>query len=279
MQQLLDKLIVSIRYEGLLESDIDDIVRTTRDFYIDERFTIREGTHKNIGVKLHDPESIDGRILSETEVVKKYIYTLDNIEIIISKNSFDLVVLAAENYRGFKFYCKYIEYFMQEIENRYNNIVNITRVGVRKINNIYIRDIKKLGNYFKREIFNCCDINNIIGNEDDIFLLSGIKHSIVGKGYKTNIITESQLGDVTLEENGEKQIIDIYRNILDIDVYWDMQVDSYDRIESKLSQLNELVTTTYFTCLNDQFKDKLRNDSVEIDDNLVGGVSNGSSSI
>ena len=143
MKRLLDQLIVVIRYEGLLQSDIDEVVGKTKDYFRQEKFNISEGTHKNVDVLINEPVQNDNSLKTNTEVIKKYLFIKDNLQMVFTKNAIEMTVDAGLEYENFQYYKKYATYIIDAINERFSDIIRYERIGVRKINSLFVRDIKK----------------------------------------------------------------------------------------------------------------------------------------
>ena len=267
MQRLLEQLVICINFTGLLEGDVEEIVRETRSSFVQSGFKIGEGTHKNINFELIDPEKVSDNIPSTTEVLKKYVYSCNNIDITFTKNSLDIVVAAGNEYLGFEVYKDYIMIIINQIIEKFQNIVEIVRIGIRKINSLYIKDIETVKSYFNDNIFNCVDVKNIVGDDGGKILISGTNLTMCGTEHKINLATEVQIGEAQEIVDGMSRILEVFRLIVDIDAYWDVEVVPYSDINDKLINLNSVVTSVYHKCLNSDFNEKL-NQNLELPPNF-----------
>lgn len=272
MQRLLEQLIICINFTGMLESDVEEVVKETRTHFIAQGFRIREGFHKNINVEINDPEKIEGSIPSTTDVIKKYVYNFQNIDINFTKTSIDISVMAGVDYQGFEVYKQYISYIINKITSKFADIVTITRVGVRKINSLFLKDISVVKNYFNQKVFSCVDVNESLSSEGGKILLSGTHLTICNDNHKINLATEMQVGEAQEAVDGISNTLEVYRLILDIDAYWDSEIEAFSDINEKLSELSNTVTNVYQKCLNTEFNSKLFSGIANTDDNIFGGV-------
>ena len=276
MKRLLDQLIVIIRYEGLLQSDIDEVVAKTKDYFRQEKFNISEGTHKNVDVLLDKPVQDDNTLKTNTEVIKKYLYIKDNFQMAFTKNAIEMTVDAGLEYKEFEYYKKYATYIINAINERFSNILRYVRIGVRKINSLFVRDINKIGEYFKNDIFNCSKVNELLAKETETMFTSRMFYSKGDIYHKINLNTEVIIGEARekIKDSEERyNIINVYRIILDSDAFWDLELEPFDDVSDKLTRLSNYSTDMYRRCLNEEFYKKL-SDNSELDDNIFGGVKN-----
>ncbi len=275
MQNLLEQLIVCINYSGLLDSDIEDIVKTTRDFFRREGFSIGEGMHKNVNVQLNDPFALEDEINSSIESMRRFSFELNNVHIGITRESIEMTIAAGIEYQGFEAYNRYISCMISVIYEKYGQIITITRMGIRKINSLFIKNLNSIGNYFDEHIFNCNAVKGIIAEADETTLLSNMHFTMYNSSRKVNFATEIQIGEgQELSDDGIRPI-EVYRTILDIDVYWDLELAEYDSVYDKLVDMNGTATRIYENCLNPEFKERLRTDLADQDSNIFGGIKNG----
>lgn len=272
MQKLLEQLVICINYSGLLESDVEEIVRDTRGYFLEHGFTIKEGVHKNINVQLNDPEQIKNPIVSNTEVLRKYVYNRGSIDITVTKSAIDIHVAAGREYEGFDIYKEYLTSIVAVLESKFDGIVHISRIGIRKFNSLFIKNIEKIEEYFNKKVFNCVAANGALGQESGEILFSRSNLTVVNKKNKVNLATEIQAGEAQEINDGAEEKFNVYRIILDIDGYWDEEIEQYSSIDQKLTELNEAVTNIYHQCLNENFKNKLLQDPPIEDENIFGGV-------
>lgn len=99
--------------------------------------------------------------------------------------------------------------------------------------------------------------------------------TMYNSSHKVNFATEIQIGEgQELSDDGIRPI-EVYRTILDIDVYWDLELAEYDNVYDKLVDMNGTATRIYENCLNPEFKERLRTDLADQDSNIFGGIKNG----
>ena len=183
-----------------------------------------------------------------------------------------MLVTAGIDYKGFEKYKEYLVYIVNKMEEDFKSIINITRIGVRKINGLFIKDMKLVSNYFKNEIVNCIGVKGVVSTDSGDVFMSTSHHTIFNTQYKVNIATETQIGEAKEMINNSIHSFNVHRIMLDIDVYWDKEVEEYADVSNKLSSLNDKATDIYLNCLNDEFKNSLLNDNVINDTNIFGGV-------
>ncbi len=272
MQKLIEKLIITINYSGIFDSDIEEIVKATRYDFKKEGFFISEGFHKNINGQLNDPEVFEVSASSKNDVIKKYVFEKEGISINITNSSIDIVVDAAIEYKGFEIYKKYVLRIINEMITKFNKLFVIERMGIRKINSLFIRDIQYIDKYFLPSVFVCKKMNLLVSNDKGDILLSESRITISDNCYKVNVITETQIGDAQENIDGIGSIFKVYRLILDIDAYWDQELEMFVDFERKLEELNKKVTNIYISCLNADFQARMKNDSAHEDQNIFGGI-------
>lgn len=273
MQKLLEQLIICVNYAEMLESDIEEIVRETRTFFVEKGFSISTGIHKNINVQLNDPQAYEEVVNSNIDTLKKYVFSKKNVTINVTKVSLDICVIASVEYQGAKIYQEYISYIYNEFTKRFSGIIDISRIGIRKINSLFIRNIDSIEEYFNKNIFNCFSAKMSLPGSSGTINVAGGNLNIRYDDHKVNLNTEIQVGEAREIVDGIVNNFNVYRIILDIDAYWDKEVgELVEKIEDKLNSLSELTTNIYNVCLNENFKQNLEKDIAAKDKNIFGGI-------
>ena len=144
MQRLLDQLSIEIKYNTLLESDIEGIVRNSRIYFINEGFSVNEKSIKNINVELNDPVLEENAVKSNIEESKGFLFLKNNISITITKKMINILINATQEYEGFDKYKDYMIHLLDNAPVELKDILNIERIEIRKINSLYIYDIEKI---------------------------------------------------------------------------------------------------------------------------------------
>ena len=255
MHRLLEHMIVCVNLQSLLEDDVKKIVKDTRKFFVDEGFKIQE----------------EYRPTPDQKVVKLFTYAKDNVTIIVTKDAIEMSVNAMEKYEGFDTYKTYVTNLLNAIEKDVDDVDSIIRVGVRKINTLFVKDTDLIGKYFDESIFNVSKMNVALGENGGKVLTSGTRLSLVNDTNKLNVITDIQLGEGKMVKDGHEENIDIYRIVLDLDAYWDKSLIPYESVESKLNELSRKATDIYTDCLDSNFVAMLLDGKIN-DDNIIGGI-------
>ena len=273
MQKLLEQLIICVNYAGLLDSDIQEIVKVTREFFVNKGFNVNEGIHKNISVHLNDPKNFEEVVSSNTDVLKKYVFNRKYVDINLTKSSLDICVMASGQYEGAKTYQEYISYIYNEMVERFKGIIAVSRIGIRKINSLFIRNINEIEKYFVNDIFNCCATKSVISSDDGIINMSGSNITIKYDNFKVNLNTEIQMREAKEILDGNTKSFNVYRIVLDIDAYRDKEVGKLEeKIEDILEFLSNTVTNIYNACLTKEFRTKLNSETADDDKNIFGGI-------
>ena len=270
MQRLLDQLSIEIKYNTLLESDIEGIVRNSRIYFINEGFSVNEKSIKNINVELNDPVREETALNSNIEESKGYLFLKNNISITITKKMINILINATQEYEGFDKYKDYMIHLLDNAPVELKDILNIERIEIRKINSLYIYDIEKIGEYFLETLFNSIIVKNILQIEGNV-VFSKSTQTIIGKLLKMNIATEIQVGETQQIKNDKIEAIPVYRLILDIESYWDSELDQYSELKKEMEELNSAISNCYQKCLTETFYERLEQETI-CDENIFGGV-------
>lgn len=255
MHRLLEQMIVCVNFQGLLEDDIKNVVKKTRELFVNDGFNIQE----------------EYRPTPDQKVVKLYTYEKENTQIILTKDSLEVVVNAMEKYEGFEVYKKYVTRILDNLNGVAGNMSTIVRIGVRKINMMFLRNVDIINNYFISDIFNVSKTNLALGDNGGKIITSGSRVSLASDTHKANIITDIQIGEGKIVSDGKEEHTDLYRTILDIDAYWDTSLPLYKNVGDELSMLSKRTTEIYHDCLNEEFNVALMDEKVN-DENIVGGI-------
>ncbi len=269
---MLEQLIVCFNYDGLLDSDIEEVIKKTRKYFVEKGFTLNRGIHKNVNVQLQDPGKVVEPLASTVREIEKYVFEKGNIIINITKNSLDLSVSAGLGYDGFDIYKQYIMHIYNDIISLFSDIVSIQRIGVRKINSLFIRDINTVNNYFVSNLINCNLTKGVVSGEYNQIAIAKNHLTLFSDCNKVNIVTEVQTGEAQEIKEASIKTFNVSRIILDIDAYWDNELNNIKCKEITVDYLNKIVTETYYNSLNQDFRDKLKNNNIADDNNIFGGV-------
>lgn len=274
MKNILSQLIIDINYNEVLDADIEDIVKSIRDDFRKDGFTITEGNSKsNNCIAIGDPESADIPVQLLEDNVKEFNIFKNNIKISMTRNELKISVQVG-TYEGFDKYKQLIMKVCKSAQEHLKEALVIKRLGVRKINSLYIKDINKIKDYFNEDLYNCLKVKLLSDNTD--ILLTKSKYSFKNVNNKLNIITEINKGQGNAKKANTDLIesFDVYMCSLDLDVYWDDDLDNYTSIDGKMIELNKYETSLYREkCLAPAFIDYLRSDN-DNDSNIFGGVNN-----
>lgn len=135
---------------------------------------------------------------------------------------------------------------------------------------MYIYDIEKIGEYFLETLFNSIIVKNILQIEGNV-VFSKSTQTIIGKLLKMNIATEIQVGETQQIKNDKIEAIPVYRLILDIESYWDSELDQYSELKKEMEELNSAISNCYQKCLTETFYERLEQETI-CDENIFGGV-------
>lgn len=273
MQKLLEQFIICINYSGMLDSDIQEIIKETRSYFVEKGFSISTGIANLNGIELNDPREILGNADLNQNLLTKYVFNRKHVDINLTKISLDISVKARLEYEGSKTYEQYIIYIYHTLIHKFEGIIDVSRIGIRKINSLFIRDINLLSNYFKPEIINCFSIKNMLFKTNGLISMAANNTTFKLDDSKINLNSEVQIGEAQEIINETINSFSVYRIILDIDVYWDQEVGELgNNIQGKLNSLSTLATKIYNTCLNEAFRYSLNNNLANTDSNIFGGL-------
>lgn len=209
-----------------------------------------------VGIALYDKKQIDTSSEELKEKVSNAIaeYVIDNIRI-----------NATREYEGFDKYKDYMSHLFDNAPQELKDVLNIERIEIRKINSLYIYNIDKIGDYFMEQLFNPVVVKNLL-QVDGKVVFSKSTQTIIENSFKMNVATETQQ-----IQNNKIKTIPVYRLVLDIESYWDKELDEYSDLKSKMVELNSVISKCYQNCLTEVFREKLEKESTD-DDNIFGGV-------
>lgn len=258
-----------IRIDFLRIKNIENILDNLRNLMKKNKYSFRTTDIRNVNINIEDPETLETQemIKSNINTTKNYEYVsldecnkfvLNEYFLIFEKNNFS-------KYEKLDEYLKLINKIIDVIIDNESGI-SVSRVGIRKMNHLFVSDVETLKKY----------ININIPNKDDIEILD--EYAIVQKnldntgGYSSNIVLNLKKGKLKTDSIKE---MPMYRFIWDIDCY--IRKIENTEIESKMSSLNEYLFKRYDSIITDDFSKILQDKELKLEDlervnNIYGGI-------
>lgn len=266
----LAKEIIRVDFYPL--ENFDEVLEKLELYFRDKNYSYTQTTTTNVTYDINDPEPL----ITESFMVKKNIEIIQNYEFVNINESCKFVVnqnmlifdkSAFSGYNGIELY---FDLFIGAI-NVIKEItsIKISRIGIRKINELILSKKDSLFRYFNNIYLN--DLNSINDETKEMVLeysfrpFYGINDLSLNKNIK---IIKGKY------KNTNSDIIDAYSLIWDIDTYRRFVNDTDDLdLNDICKSINEKIFEEYSDVISDELYDYLTQD-VESDD-ILGGINNG----
>ena len=256
-----------IRVDFYKIKDIDNMAEKINELLLKEKYTFKTTDIRNVNINIEDPET-----LLTQELIKSNINTTKNYEYISENENHKFVlneyfIIFEKN--NFSPYGK-IEKYLETMKKIVDVIVKepdlkISRVGIRKMNQLFFGKIETIEKYF-----------NIIIPKKDYSILD--EYAITQKNldnegdYSSNIMFNLKRGKGNV--NSDPTQIEMFRFIWDIDCY-KRKVDS-KKVIDEIVNLNNHLFGRYNDVITDDLYSILENKDMDmkklIDLDIYGGI-------
>lgn len=271
----LKQIIFRLDYEGIMEADIEKSVFDLRQKFFDAGFVNMENrTENQVDVQLKMDLNIpdENRFsISNTNKSLVYRFSSDNKEVLeLNKSFFTLTVDIDEIYETFDKYIALLAKTVATIKST-SPYFRALRIGLRKINICFLKDLSSLSDYFTKAAFNIDDV--VEQFSDCKCTASNMVTILLKEGYQVNYVRNLQEG-VMQQENGEQQTV--YQVVLDIDVFKENNREispllaDEECIKDTLTKQNTIEFEIFVKSLSDMFVELLKKDTFE--DNKIEGI-------
>lgn len=270
----LKNIIFRLDYEGIMEADIEKCVLDLRQNFINAGFiTMGNRTENQVDVQLKMDLNLPNEnsfSISNSNKSLVYIFSSDNNEILeLSKSFFTLTVNIDKIYESFDRYIALLAETVVTLRNS-SPYFKALRIGLRKINICFLKDLKNLSGYFSNAAFN---IDAVIEQFSDFKCTASNMVTILSQdGYQINYVRNLQEG-VMQQEDGNQQ--PVYQVVLDIDVFKENNreilplLTDIESIKNILTNQNTIEFEVFIKSLCNQFVELLKKETFE-DSNIEG---------
>lgn len=255
-----------IRIDFYKIKDIDSMAQKIQELLTPEKYNFKTVDIRNVNINIEDPET-----LFTQELIKSNINTTKNYEYISQDENHKFVIneyFVIFEKNNFLTYSK-IEKYLENLKKIIDTIVctekelKITRVGIRKMNQLFVGSISSIKKYF-----------NISIPKEDYEILD--EYSITQKNvdnvkYSSNIVLNLKKGKGTIE----KKQIQMYRFVWDIDCY--VRKVETDMVIKEVNNLNNHLFEKYANIITENLYKILQNNnldykSLQVQDDIYGGI-------
>lgn len=260
-----------IRIDFYKIKDIDNMAERINELLFKEKYTFRTTDIRNVNINIEDPETlftqelIKSNITSNINTTKNYEYISENENHKFVLNEY-FIIFEKNNFSS---YGK-IESYLETMKNIVDMIITepeikISRVGIRKMNQLFLGKIETIKKYFNIDIPQK-DYKNI-----DEYALTQKNLDDVG-GYSSNIMMNLKRGKGNI--NSDANQIEMFRFIWDIDCY-KRNVETKKIIE-EITELNNHLFERYNDVLKEELYRILENKEINSDEliklDIYGGI-------
>ncbi len=259
---LVKRLIIRFDYDMLMYEDLEKILKVVRTSFVRKGFDLLFQKRKNVEYTIDAKEDSLKSTKSETKV---YSFRKDNVVININNDDVDIAVDTSKNFSGSDCYLEYIDKIWEAFKklNADNVIANIKRLGIRKTNILFLKEMSKLNEYFSCKLFNQQSILSKYADNNSLLLSNSLITYTINND-KINLVTNIEKGKTRKDQTA-------YRVVLDIDSYNNHEGEGVD-LPKTFKRLNDNTFRIYEKSLTNNFKERLVKKVFEEDDCLVGGV-------
>ena len=230
----LKKVIFRLDYDGLLDTDVSKVVSNIRDKYYSyglSNMNIKQENNINIKIDsdLNTPES-ERVALNGYNKNTVYCFESNNGEIIeIGRNFFSFCIKDVKQYKSFD---DYKELLIETIIalNKTTQFFKMIRIGLRKINMCYLKNINSLNKYFTQSAFNFKQ--TVTDLPEYQCVNSKFTSFLIKDTYKINY-NRATIDGVMEGKNGKNEPLNLI--VTDIDVYKDDMIKISSELKNKKS--------------------------------------------
>lgn len=272
---VLKQMIGRIDYDGLMDSDIEPVVRIFRKKLLPEGFVLEETLQQQTfsfkvgdGDVQNDEKSpfVNGKIyvfayedVVQLSVCKNY------VSVEFRDNHFEGNVENDLLYKGSEYYLNLLNEIYATLESIYKDvgIPVVQRIGVRKVNGLMFQTTKGIEQYLNTDLFNLKrQINSMKYSEDNIDYSQNLLRAYDDESI-TVIAAAVQMGKKLLPDKSAQTV---WRAFWDIDSHLDKKelVDvEIKSVEKVLKHLNENTQKAFRNAVSDSFMKLLQEASKE----------------
>ena len=254
-------IILRFDYSGATESEIDGIISEIKVNFSDAGYMrFYEENSTRLDFKLEDPERVetDGLAPSGISKSKTYVFSHDGLGIKCKlSNKFIFMEIQNQKYISFDEYSR-LFFEVSKIINEKINMLRFTRFGMRKINQLIIKDFSKINEYIESKI---CDI--LLYPKDKELKTFEIKDCYLKDDYNINLRK--------MFIRGQYDDSPAYQINLDADIYMTAEESIIEVMNnpSRAKSMNEHLFILYKESITEKFLERLSEDGFN-DDNLIG---------
>lgn len=247
----LRQTIIRIDHDMLFDKDIQNYIESIYPHLIENGYKMNSNTMSNYNVNINMDEfnNIANSVDTNIEGYTSFKNEKKDIIIDITKEA-TILTISYNKYEKFEEIYK----VFRELVNKLSNIrvgFSFNRIGLRKINVFFIKNIENINNYLEENTFS---LEKLINNKQINFEVKNIVETFKIEEYKVNKNVTAAKG-VFLDEN--KQEKEAYQIMLDIDIYNDEMRDNTENIIN----MNDIVFEIYKNSLKYKFLEELKNEN------------------
>lgn len=249
----LRQTIIRLDYDMLFEKDIQKFIEQIYPYLIQKNYKMNSNTMSNFNVNINMDElnNVTNNVDTNIENFTSFKNKDGSIVIDIVKEA---TIMTIEYNKFEKF---------EEFSGIFNEIIKIlknirigfsfNRIGIRKINVLFIKNIDKINNYIEEETFS---FTKKINNRKTDFIIKNTVESFIIDSYKVNKNVTISKGTFICENQKEQEG---YQIMLDIDIYDDEMINNNINIEKMNNELFEL----YKNSLKYEFLNNLKTENYQ----------------
>lgn len=256
-----------IRIDFFKINNLPTILSNLDDYMKELKYSFNTTDIRNVNINIEDPET-----LLTQEMIKSNINTTVNYEY-VSENGSEKFVLNEyflifekykfDNYKNIDEYLKVIQEIIKVIIKEEKEI-KVSRIGIRKMNQLFIGNLNVLNNYINDQRFPKPD-------EEDVVDEYNIVQKNLGEEDSSNVMLSLKKGKGSI---GTIQDKDMYRIVWDIDCYY--RNTEKNKIKEKIEELNDKLFEKYNKIITSELKQILNNEHITNEDlykkEIYGGI-------
>lgn len=256
-----------IRIDFFKINNLPTILSNLDDYMKELKYSFNTTDIRNVNINIEDPET-----LLTQEMIKSNINTTVNYEY-VSENGSEKFVLNEyflifekykfDNYKNIDEYLKVLQEIIKVIIKEEKEI-KVSRIGIRKMNQLFIGNLNVLNNYINDQRFPKPD-------EEDVVDEYNIVQKNLGEEDSSNVMLSLKKGKGSI---GTIQDKDMYRIVWDIDCYY--RNTEKNKIKEKIGELNDKLFEKYNKIITSELKQILNNEHITNEDlykkEIYGGI-------
>lgn len=268
-QNTLGKEIFRIDFYTLNHFEI--VLENLEQLFNDNNYSYKQTNNYNINFELDDPEPLITQsfmLKKNVEVIQNYEFSSDDdsCKFIFNQN---MLIFDKSNFIGYEGIERYFELFLKAIKIIFEESeVKFSRIGIRKINELILKDKNGILKYFDKKYLK--DIEEYNDNSKELVCEYSFRPF-----YENDLSMNKNFRIVKGKYKNVEENVTAYSFMWDIDCYQRFNSDdtTIEQLEQICKKINENIFCEYGSIISNELYNVLK--SEEKPEDIYGGIKNG----